>query len=115
MFFTFLTCFVSPDFQVVVQQVHIDGLGRTKEDLLTYEIADVFRAKNLIDVGARKRRHTNTLQVLVMTDINIRLTVLFKVMKRSHEARQKLLRLGIFRKVEVVIDTSRGTVYHCTV
>ncbi|XP_058501736.1 sorting and assembly machinery component 50 homolog A isoform X1 [Solea solea] len=64
---------------VVVQRVHIDGLGRTKEDLLTYEIAEVFRAKNLIDV-----------------------------MRKSHEARQKLLRLGIFRKVEVVIDTSRG-------
>lgn len=31
-------------------------------------------------------------------------------MKKSHEARQKLLRLGIFRKVEVVIDTSQGTV-----
>uniref|UniRef100_A0A8C5DQ03 Sorting and assembly machinery component 50 homolog A n=1 Tax=Gouania willdenowi TaxID=441366 RepID=A0A8C5DQ03_GOUWI len=59
--------------------LHIDGLGRTKEDLLTYEIADVFRAKSLIDV-----------------------------MKKSHEARQKLLRLGIFRKVEVLIDTSRG-------
>lgn len=29
-------------------------------------------------------------------------------MKRSHEARQRLLRLGIFRKVEVVIDTSQG-------
>ncbi|KAJ4937807.1 hypothetical protein JOQ06_002437 [Pogonophryne albipinna] len=64
---------------VVVQQVHIDGLGRTKDDLLTYEIKEVFRAKNLIDV-----------------------------MRKSHEARQKLLRLGIFRKVEVVIDTSRG-------
>ncbi|KAG7221114.1 hypothetical protein INR49_017555 [Caranx melampygus] len=64
---------------VVVQRVHIDGLGRTKEDLLTYEIAEVFRARNLIDV-----------------------------MRKSHEARQKLLRLGIFRKVEVVIDTSRG-------
>ncbi|XP_051740814.1 sorting and assembly machinery component 50 homolog A [Ctenopharyngodon idella] len=65
---------------VVVQHVHIDGLGRTKEDLLTYEIADVFRAKNLIDV-----------------------------MKKSHEARQRLLRLGIFRHVEVVIDTAEGT------
>lgn len=64
---------------VVVQRVHVDGLGRTKEDLLTYEIRDVFRARNLIDV-----------------------------MKKSHEARQKLLRLGIFRKVTVVIDTSRG-------
>ncbi|XP_051548578.1 sorting and assembly machinery component 50 homolog A [Myxocyprinus asiaticus] len=64
---------------VVVQHVHIDGLGRTKEDILTYEIADVFRAKNLIDV-----------------------------MKKSHEARQRLLRMGIFRNVEVVIDTAEG-------
>ncbi|XP_070976611.1 sorting and assembly machinery component 50 homolog A-like [Oncorhynchus clarkii lewisi] len=64
---------------VIVQRVHIDGLGRTKEDCLTYEIADVFRAKNLIDV-----------------------------MRRAHEARQKLLRLGIFRQVDVVIDTSQG-------
>uniref|UniRef100_A0A8C9WEL3 SAMM50 sorting and assembly machinery component n=1 Tax=Scleropages formosus TaxID=113540 RepID=A0A8C9WEL3_SCLFO len=64
---------------VIVQRVHIDGLGRTKEDLLGYEIADVFMAKNLIDV-----------------------------MKKSHEAREKLLRLGIFRKVEVVIDTAEG-------
>uniref|UniRef100_A0A665X2R2 Sorting and assembly machinery component 50 homolog A n=1 Tax=Echeneis naucrates TaxID=173247 RepID=A0A665X2R2_ECHNA len=64
---------------VVVQRVHIDGLGRTNEEFLTYEIADVFRARNLIDV-----------------------------MRKSHEARQKLLRLGIFRKVEVVIDTSQG-------
>lgn len=37
--------------------------------------------------------------------------LLFQVMKRSHEARQRLLRLGIFRKVEVVIDTSQGAVY----
>lgn len=45
------------------------------------------------------------------------LMVLFvvQVMRKSHEARQKLLRLGIFRKVEVVIDTSRGTVNHCTI
>lgn len=35
----------------MVQRVHIDGLGRTKEDLLTYEISEVFRAKNLIDVS----------------------------------------------------------------
>ncbi|KAK7880681.1 hypothetical protein WMY93_032679 [Mugilogobius chulae] len=64
---------------VVVQRVHVDGLGRTKEDLLTYEIKEVFRATNLIDV-----------------------------MKKSHQARQKLLRLGVFRRVNVVIDTSRG-------
>uniref|UniRef100_A0A8C7MHB9 Sorting and assembly machinery component 50 homolog, like n=1 Tax=Oncorhynchus kisutch TaxID=8019 RepID=A0A8C7MHB9_ONCKI len=64
---------------VVVQHVNIEGLGRTKEDLLGYEISEVFHAKNLIDV-----------------------------MKKSHIARQKLLRLGIFKEVEVVIDTSDG-------
>ena len=35
---------------MVVQHVNIQGLGRTKEDLLGYEISDVFHAKNLIDV-----------------------------------------------------------------
>uniref|UniRef100_A0A3P9LLS7 Sorting and assembly machinery component 50 homolog, like n=1 Tax=Oryzias latipes TaxID=8090 RepID=A0A3P9LLS7_ORYLA len=64
---------------VVVQHVNIQGLGRTKEDLLGYEISDVFNAKNLIDV-----------------------------MKKAHIARQRLLRLGIFKEVEVLIDTSEG-------
>lgn len=36
--------------QVVVQHVNIQGLGRTKEDLLGYEISEVFHAKNLVDV-----------------------------------------------------------------
>uniref|UniRef100_A0A8C6P355 Sorting and assembly machinery component 50 homolog, like n=1 Tax=Nothobranchius furzeri TaxID=105023 RepID=A0A8C6P355_NOTFU len=65
---------------VVVQHVNIEGLGRTKEDLLGYEISDVFHAKSLIDV-----------------------------MKRAHVARLRLLRLGIFKDVEVLIDTSEGT------
>lgn len=38
---------------MVVQHVNIQGLGRTKEDLLGYEISDVFHAKNLIDVCIR--------------------------------------------------------------
>ncbi|CAJ0964025.1 unnamed protein product [Ranitomeya imitator] len=61
---------------VVVQRVHFEGLGRTKDDLVMAEIADVFKAKNLIDV-----------------------------MRKSHEAREKLLRMGIFREVEVLVDT----------
>ncbi|XP_065121661.1 sorting and assembly machinery component 50 homolog B [Paramisgurnus dabryanus] len=65
---------------VVVQHVSIAGLGRTKEDYLGYEISDVFTARNLVEV-----------------------------MRKSHEARQKLLRLGIFKDVEVVIDISEGT------
>lgn len=42
-------------FQVVVQHVNIQGLGRTKEDLLGYEITDVFHAKNLIDVSVQDK------------------------------------------------------------
>ncbi|NXK67222.1 SAM50 protein, partial [Sylvietta virens] len=64
---------------VVVQHVHFDGLGRTKDDIIMYEVADVFKAKNLIDV-----------------------------MRKSHEAREKLLRLGIFRQVDVLIDVCQG-------
>nr|KAF6497540.1 SAMM50 sorting and assembly machinery component [Rousettus aegyptiacus] len=64
---------------VVVQHVHFDGLGRTKDDVIMYEIGDVFKAKNLIEV-----------------------------MRKSHEAREKLLRLGIFRQVDVLIDTCQG-------
>uniref|UniRef100_A0A4X1W428 Sorting and assembly machinery component 50 homolog n=1 Tax=Sus scrofa TaxID=9823 RepID=A0A4X1W428_PIG len=64
---------------VVVQHVHFDGLGRTKDDIIMCEIGDVFKAKNLIEV-----------------------------MRKSHEAREKLLRLGIFRQVDVLIDTCQG-------
>lgn len=36
---------------MVVQHVHFDGLGRTKDDIIICEIGDVFKAKNLIEVG----------------------------------------------------------------
>uniref|UniRef100_A0A6I8RAM5 Sorting and assembly machinery component 50 homolog n=1 Tax=Xenopus tropicalis TaxID=8364 RepID=A0A6I8RAM5_XENTR len=52
---------------------------RTKDDLIAHEIGQVFKAKNLIEV-----------------------------MRKSHEAREKLLRLGVFRNVEVLIDTCEG-------
>uniref|UniRef100_A0A673UJK2 SAMM50 sorting and assembly machinery component n=1 Tax=Suricata suricatta TaxID=37032 RepID=A0A673UJK2_SURSU len=39
---------------VVVQHVHFDGLGRTKDDIIICEIGDVFKAKNLIE--ARRSR-----------------------------------------------------------
>lgn len=45
--------------QVIVQRVHVDGLCRTKDDLLTQEISGIFRAKNLMEVrwrGSARRR-----------------------------------------------------------
>lgn len=35
-------------------------------------------------------------------------SILLQVMKKAHVARQRLLRLGIFKEVEVLIDTSEG-------
>uniref|UniRef100_A0A4W4EBQ5 POTRA domain-containing protein n=1 Tax=Electrophorus electricus TaxID=8005 RepID=A0A4W4EBQ5_ELEEL len=62
-----------------VHNVNIQGLRRTKQDYLDNEISNVFNAKNIIDV-----------------------------MKQSPKARQRLLRLGIFKEVEVLIDISEG-------
>lgn len=64
MFLIFLKLFVC---QVVVQRVHLDGLGRTKEDLLTYEIADVFQARNLIDVSALESCTNELILIIVST------------------------------------------------
>lgn len=116
---------------MVVQHVNIQGLGRTKEDLLGYEISDVFLAKNLIDVSTAvvvmlcnanaalsiyseiKGYSWSTLNA--HTHKSVHQLVLFpastQVMKRAHVARQKLLRLGIFKDVEVLIDTSEGKLY----
>ncbi|XP_078719888.1 sorting and assembly machinery component 50 homolog [Lampetra fluviatilis] len=65
--------------QVLVQNVSIQGLERTKDDYIMHEISDVFNATSLVEV-----------------------------MQKSHEAREKMLRLGIFRHVEVLIDTAKG-------
>uniref|UniRef100_A0A3Q2QTF1 Uncharacterized protein n=1 Tax=Fundulus heteroclitus TaxID=8078 RepID=A0A3Q2QTF1_FUNHE len=51
----------------------------SKQEILENKDVNVFHAKNLIDV-----------------------------MKRAHVARLRLLRLGIFKEVEVLIDTSEG-------
>lgn len=50
---------------MVVQHVHFDGLGRTKDDIIMYEISDVFKAKNLIDVSTIVN-NTSYLKIQVM-------------------------------------------------
>ncbi|MBZ3878343.1 Sorting and assembly machinery component 50-like protein [Sciurus carolinensis] len=64
---------------MVVQHVHFNGLGRTRDDVFMYEIGDVFKARNLIEV-----------------------------MRKSHEASKKLLHLGTFRQVDILIHTCQG-------
>lgn len=104
--------------QVVVQHVNVQGLGRTKEDLLGYEISDVFHAKNLIDVRSFDGGVVIALWLLsfmnsredmfLFLKCKAQLLSRLQVMKKSHIARQRLLRLGIFKEVEVLIDTSEG-------
>ncbi|MBZ3891808.1 Sorting and assembly machinery component 50-like protein [Sciurus carolinensis] len=64
---------------MIVQHVHFNGLGRTRDDVIMYEIGGVFKARNLIEV-----------------------------MRKSHEASEKLLHLGIFRQVDILIHTCQG-------
>ncbi|MBZ3887751.1 Sorting and assembly machinery component 50-like protein [Sciurus carolinensis] len=64
---------------MIVQHVHFKGLGRTRDDVIMYEIGDVFKARNLIEV-----------------------------MRKSHEASEKLLYLGIFGQVNILIHTCQG-------
>jgi len=38
------------DLQVKVQQIHIDGVHRTKTDIITQHVKDVFNASNFDEV-----------------------------------------------------------------
>lgn len=42
----------------MVQHVHVDGLERTKDDIIICEIGEVFKAKNLIEVSLFSVWHT---------------------------------------------------------
>ncbi|XP_043239282.1 sorting and assembly machinery component 50 homolog [Amphibalanus amphitrite] len=65
--------------QARVDKVHVDGVGRTKDDLVQATVQPMFEAATLEDV-----------------------------ITRTHEARTRLEQLGCFRSVGVFIDTSRG-------
>eukprot|EP00058_Branchiostoma_floridae_P005447 XP_002590935.1 hypothetical protein BRAFLDRAFT_285241 [Branchiostoma floridae] len=65
--------------QVKVERVHVDGLGRTKDDIIVREVKDVLNSTSFEDV-----------------------------ILRSHHAKTRLERLGIFKNVGIFIDTSKG-------
>ncbi|CAH1786233.1 unnamed protein product [Owenia fusiformis] len=62
-----------------VQKVHIDGLGRTKNDFVTDEVDELFKAENFEDM-----------------------------IKKCAETKMKLNNLGIFKKISILVDTSKG-------
>lgn len=64
---------------VKVERIHIDGLGRTKNDIVASQLKDVFQAANFEEL-----------------------------VHRAEAARQRMERLGLFKKASVFIDTSQG-------
>lgn len=65
--------------KVRVDRVHVDGLERTKDDFITDTFKDVFRVHNFQEL-----------------------------LERTIETRLKLERLGCFKTISIVIDTSKG-------
>ncbi len=65
--------------QATVQRIHIDGLARTKDDIVIEQVKDLFKA------GTFK-----------------------EVIEKSSNAKLRLEKLGIFTGVGVFIDTSKG-------
>ncbi|XP_027231761.1 sorting and assembly machinery component 50 homolog isoform X1 [Penaeus vannamei] len=65
--------------QAHVQRVHVDGLARTKDDIVINTVRDVFTAQDF-----------------------------YSVILKIHEARSRLAKLGCFKDVGVFIDTYEG-------
>lgn len=65
--------------QARVDKIHVDGLKRTKDDIIKSQVTDLFKAKNFEDV-----------------------------IVRAYKVREKLDALGCFRNVGVYIDASQG-------
>lgn len=67
------------DEEVDVERVHVFGLEKTKRDFIADEIGDVFKSKTFLEV------YNNALQ-----------------------SRDAMMKKGVFKNVEVVIDTTEG-------
>ncbi|XP_018398360.1 PREDICTED: sorting and assembly machinery component 50 homolog [Cyphomyrmex costatus] len=65
--------------QARVDKIHVDGLVRTKDDIIKSQVTDLFKAKNFEDV-----------------------------IIRAYKVREKLDALGCFRNIGIYIDTSQG-------
>lgn len=62
-----------------VDKVNVEGLGRTKDDIIIDSIQPLFNARNIVEV-----------------------------LKQAHEIRERLVGLGCFNNVSIFIDTSSG-------
>lgn len=62
-----------------VDKIHIDGLIRTKDDIIKAQVADLFKAKDF-----------------------------YQVIDQVQRVRTKLETLGCFKRIGITIDTSKG-------
>lgn len=65
--------------QVRVDKIHVDGLVRTKDDIVKLQVKDLFKAKNFDDV-----------------------------ILHTYSVRRRLESLGCFKNIDTFIDTSKG-------
>lgn len=75
----FENCFLFYLSQALVDKIHVDGLVRTKDDMIKSQVTDLFKARNFEDV-----------------------------IIRAYKIRKKLDALGCFRNIGIYIDTSQG-------
>lgn len=76
----FLSCLsVAPCQQARVDKIYVDGLSRTKDDIIIATVKDLFQAKDFQEV-----------------------------IIGAHKVRGKLEGLGCFRNIGIFIDTSSG-------
>ncbi|XP_012152806.1 sorting and assembly machinery component 50 homolog isoform X2 [Megachile rotundata] len=65
--------------KVRVDKIHVDGLGRTKDDIIKSQVTELFKAKDF-----------------------------YEVLLRASRVKEKLRSLGCFKNIGIFIDTSQG-------
>lgn len=92
-----------------MDKVNIEGLGRTKDDIIINSIQPLFTAGDFMEVN-----HLLLLVLPLPPPLSSFLPSIFdfsdreQVLKQAHEIRERLVSLGCFNNVNIYIDTSSG-------
>lgn len=80
----------------------MEGLGRTKDDIVIQQLKPILLANNFQQV---KQIH---LSCLFCQSPEFQSIIWFQLVRKSQRARVQLQRLGLFKEVEILIDVSHG-------
>lgn len=96
-FLYFVTKITNTLFKAHVERIHVEGLGRTKDDIIQDAVRDLFTATDFQDVLVKAHRVSEREQFC-----SVNVEVLFL------QVRVKLDSLGCFRNIAIFIDTAKG-------